>query len=260
MAKKKSGSSKRTSKKSSKKASRKASKKRTGAKKSARKSAKKSTRKPSTKTSARKTARKTSGGKKSAAGKSAGKSAKSSRKSRKQTKPRSPLSKKELRHFRDMLLEKRHDLVGDLTGIEAGALRNNRQDGVGDLSNMPTHPADIGSDNYEQEFSLGLMESERQLLKEIDEALERIADNTYGICLGTGKPIPKPRLEARPWARYCIDYARKIEQGLVSPRDAEEDEDRLFGRDEDEDEEIEDEEDLDESADDEDAEDVEDED
>ncbi len=254
MAKKKSSSSKRTGKKSARKTS-----KKTGAKKSTRKSAKKSTRKTpgkSTKKAAGKTAKTTSGGKKSATGKSAGKS------TRKQTKPKSPLSRKELRHFREILLEKRNDLVGDLTGIEAGALRNSRQEGVGDLSNMPTHPADIGSDNYEQEFSLGLMESERQLLKEIDEALERIAENTYGICLGTGKPIPKPRLEARPWARYCIEYARKIEQGLVSARDAEEDEDRLFGRneDEDEDEDLEDEEDVEEPADDEDAEDAEDED
>ena len=83
---------------------------------------------------------------------------------------------------------------------------------------MPTHPADIGTDNYEQEFSLGLLESERALLAEIDEALERIDKGTYGVCLGTGEPIGKPRLHARPWAKYCIEYARLIEKGLARPR------------------------------------------
>jgi RNA polymerase-binding protein DksA len=75
--------------------------------------------------------------------------------------------------------------------------------------------ADIGTDNYEQEFALGLMDSERKLLKEIDDALQRIEKRTYGICEGTGKPISKARLEAQPWARYCVEYARMLEQGLV---------------------------------------------
>ncbi|MHC4295531.1 MAG: TraR/DksA family transcriptional regulator [Planctomycetota bacterium] len=114
-----------------------------------------------------------------------------------------------------MLLQKRRDLLGDMSGIEAVALRRNRQDGSGDLSNLPTHMADVGSDNYEQEFTLGLLESERALLDEIDEALQRIENKTFGICLGTGEPIGKARLRARPWAKFCIDYARKLEKGLV---------------------------------------------
>jgi DnaK suppressor protein len=60
------------------------------------------------------------------------------------------------------------------------------------------------------------MDSERKLLHKIDDALRRIDDGTYGICLSTNKPIKKARLEARPWARYCVDYARMLEQGLVS--------------------------------------------
>ena len=59
------------------------------------------------------------------------------------------------------------------------------------------------------------MDSERKLLDEIHKALERIEDGIYGICEGTGKPIPKARLKAQPWARYCVEYARMIEQGLV---------------------------------------------
>ena len=80
---------------------------------------------------------------------------------------------------------------------------------------MPIHMADLGSDTWEQELTLGLIENERGLLREIDEALDRIEDKTYGICLATNRPISKSRLRAQPWAKYCIAYARKRELGLV---------------------------------------------
>jgi DnaK suppressor protein len=128
---------------------------------------------------------------------------------------KSPYSKSELEEFKEMLLEKRKSLVGDMNGMESEALRLNRQDAGGDLSLMPDHPANIATDNFEQEFTLGLLESERTLLNEINEALERIDGGTFGICLGTGQPIGKARLKARPWAKFCIEYARKRELGLA---------------------------------------------
>ena len=128
---------------------------------------------------------------------------------------KTPLGRSELKEFRQMLLEKRRALLGDMTHMEEEALRTNRQEGTGDLSKIPTHDADVGTDNFEQEFTLGLLESERVLLGEINEALERIDKGTYGICLGTGLAIGKARLRARPWAKYCIEYARMIEKGLV---------------------------------------------
>jgi DnaK suppressor protein len=131
---------------------------------------------------------------------------------------KSPLSKAELDEFRKMLMDKRRALLGDMSGMEAETFRTNRQDRSGDLSNIPIHPADVGTDNFEQEFTLGLLESERTLMREIDEALDRVKDGTYGVCLGTGKPIDKARLRARPWAKYCIEYARLMEKGLV-PRE-----------------------------------------
>ena len=114
-----------------------------------------------------------------------------------------------------MLLEKRREILVNVFEIEDEALKKSRLDATGDLSSMPIHMADLGTDNYEQEFALGLMDSERKLLREIDEALERIEKKTYGICLGTDEPIPKARLEAQPWAKYSVEYARKLEQGLV---------------------------------------------
>ena len=75
--------------------------------------------------------------------------------------------------------------------------------------------ADLGTDNFEQEFALGLMDSERKILSKIRAALQRIEDGVFGICQGTGVPIARARLNARPWARYCIDYARMVEKGLI---------------------------------------------
>lgn len=130
-------------------------------------------------------------------------------------KTRTSLSPEELAHFRQLLLGKLKEITGDVHWLENQGLHRSRQDSTGDLSNMPIHMADIGTDTYEQEFSLGLMDSERRLVREILDALRRIDQGTYGICEGTGKPIPKGRLEANPWARYCVEYASLLEQGKV---------------------------------------------
>ena len=122
------------------------------------------------------------------------------------------LSAKELDHFREMLLARRRELVGDMSAMEREALRSG---GAANLSNLPMHMADMGTDNYEQEFTLGLVEKDRVLLREINAALAKIQTGAYGVCEGTGKPIAKARLEAQPWARYSIDYARKVERGEV---------------------------------------------
>ena len=121
------------------------------------------------------------------------------------------LRSSELEHYRDMLLAKRRELVGDMSSMESEALQRG---GNSNLSNLPLHMADMGTDNYEQEFTLGLMEKDRNLLREINNALAKIQDGSYGICEGTAKPIAKPRLEAQPWARYSIDHARKLEQRM----------------------------------------------
>ncbi|MHC4095543.1 MAG: TraR/DksA family transcriptional regulator [Planctomycetota bacterium] len=128
---------------------------------------------------------------------------------------KSRLSAANIEHFKQMLLQKRREIISNVNEMKDEALKQSRLDASGDLSSMPIHMADIGTDNYEQEFALGLMDSERKLLREIDDALQRTEQGTYGICEGTGKQIRKARLEAQPWARYCVEYARKLEQGLV---------------------------------------------
>jgi DnaK suppressor protein len=118
----------------------------------------------------------------------------------------------QIEHFKQLLLAKRSELLNNVNHMEDEALRKSLQSS-GDLSSMPIHMADLGSDNYEQDLAVGLMDSERQLLHEIDRALDRIDQGTYGICEETGKPISRARLEAVPWARYCIEYERMIEEG-----------------------------------------------
>ena len=134
-------------------------------------------------------------------------------------KRKSKLTAKELAYFRELLITKLKEIIGDVNHIESGVLKTSRQDSAGDLSSMPIHMADIGSDNYEQEFSLGLMDSERKIVREIHAALERIEDGTYGICEGTGEPIPKIRLKGIPWARYCVKFAERVEKGLAMKPD-----------------------------------------
>ena len=129
------------------------------------------------------------------------------------------LSKTELRHFRELLIGKLKEIIGDVDHIESESLKKSRQDATGDLSSMPIHMADIGSDNYEQEFALGLMDSERKIVHDIYAALKRIDEGAYGICEGTGEPIPKARLEGIPWTRYCVKYAEMVEKGLVNEED-----------------------------------------
>lgn len=145
--------------------------------------------------------------------------------SREKTNPTQPKERRltiaDFEHFKELLLEKRKEILRNVNEFEDEALKKSRLDASGDLSSMPIHMADIGTDNYEQEFALGLMDSERKLLREIDDALERIEQKTYGICEGTGKKIPKARLKARPWARYCVAYAEMLEKGLVSEKEQE---------------------------------------
>ena len=136
----------------------------------------------------------------------------------------SPLRVEELDEFRVSLLKYRRDLLGNVSRMRAEALEKNRQEAAGNLSKFPTSPADLGSDNYELEFTLGLMESERELLKKIDDALRRIDQGLYGICEATGQAISRDRLRFEPWARHTVEHASLLEKGLVSPDQANKDE------------------------------------
>ncbi len=121
------------------------------------------------------------------------------------------MKKSEVNAYRNLLTVLRARLRGDVTQLADEALKRNRQEASGDLSTMPIHMADIGSDTFEQDFTLTLMESEEKTLIKIETALTRIEEGTYGTCESCGGVIPKTRLHALPYALLCIGCAEKEE-------------------------------------------------
>ena len=123
----------------------------------------------------------------------------------------SELKSEELETFRQVLQNLKARLRGDLDQMTDEALRRHQPDSSGNLSNVPLHMADVGTENYDQEFTLGLIENEQGTLEEINAALSRIEVGTFGRCEECSEPIAKPRLQALPYTRHCIQCARKLE-------------------------------------------------
>jgi RNA polymerase-binding protein DksA len=121
------------------------------------------------------------------------------------------MKKADLKIFKERLLSLRARLRGDVSHLADTALNKNRMESSGNLSSMPIHMADIGSDNYEQEFTLSLMESEEDTLAAIEVALEKVEDGTYGQCEECGVAIAKARLQAIPYTPLCIKCAQLME-------------------------------------------------
>ncbi len=118
----------------------------------------------------------------------------------------------ELAQYKRILLDLRKKLVGNVTFMEDEALGKSRQDASGDLSNVPIHMADVGTDNYDRDLTIGLIQNGEEELKAIDNALERIGDKTYGSCEECGKKISKARLSALPYVKNCIECQRLEEE------------------------------------------------
>ena len=121
------------------------------------------------------------------------------------------LPKDELERYKKLLIGRREALSGNVSQMEDEALHRNRQDASGDGSSMPIHIADLGTDNFEQEFTLGLIEGEEEELREIEDALTRIDQGGFGECEVCAKPIPRDRLSAIPYTRVCVECKTKQE-------------------------------------------------
>jgi DnaK suppressor protein len=122
------------------------------------------------------------------------------------------MKKPELTTYKEQLLILRARLRGDVNQLANAALNKSRTEANGDLSSMPIHMADMGSDNFEQEFTLSLMENDGGTLAQIESSLERIEEGTYGQCEECGVKIPKSRLNAIPYATLCVRCAEQQEQ------------------------------------------------
>jgi RNA polymerase-binding transcription factor DksA len=122
------------------------------------------------------------------------------------------MTKADLETYRETLLALRNRLTGDVSHLADEALRARGGEASGSLSNAPLHMADLGTDNFEQEFTLSLLQNQEQALKEITEALERIRQGSFGRCEECDGAIPKARLQALPYTRHCVACARKLQQ------------------------------------------------
>ncbi|MFQ5753249.1 MAG: TraR/DksA family transcriptional regulator [bacterium] len=118
----------------------------------------------------------------------------------------------ELAQYKKTLLERRQKLVGNVHFMEDEALGKSRQDASGDLSNVPIHMADVGTDNYDRDLTIGLIQNGEEELRAIDEALERIGNKTYGTCEECGKKVSKARLTALPYVKNCIECQKQEEE------------------------------------------------
>ena len=121
------------------------------------------------------------------------------------------MKKADMKVYKERLLNLRARLRGDVSAMAENTLRKNRSETSGDLSSMPLHMADIGSDNFEQEFTLSLMQTEGDTLSRIEAALERIEDGVYGSCEECETAIPKTRLNAIPYTPFCVKCAEKLQ-------------------------------------------------
>jgi DnaK suppressor protein len=114
-------------------------------------------------------------------------------------------------HFRKVLLQERERVAAAIQNLQedhAGTL----SDEAGEESAYDNHLADTATETYDRELDYSLEENSEHVLAEIDAALKRIDEGTYGICTNRGEQIPVERLEARPYATLCIDCQRERER------------------------------------------------
>jgi RNA polymerase-binding transcription factor DksA len=112
--------------------------------------------------------------------------------------------KPEWAKYYEHLLELRERLLAQMSGLA--------KESAEEMSNYSLHMADSGTDNFDRDFALSLLSSDQDAIYEIEEALKRIERETYGICELTGKPIPKPRLDAIPWTRFTVEAQSQLER------------------------------------------------
>ncbi len=112
--------------------------------------------------------------------------------------------KKETKKYKESLLKLKERISEDVKHISEDTLKKSQKDAAGDMSGYTLHLADVATDAYDREFSLGLASNDRNVLVQIDDALKRIEEGDYGTCEECEKPIAKVRLKALPFARLCL--------------------------------------------------------
>jgi RNA polymerase-binding transcription factor DksA len=134
----------------------------------------------------------------------------------KRGKPAEPLSDKDVpekfKRYYKLLVDLRMSLTEGLERHSEETLKRSAKDDAGDLSAYGQHMADAGTDTFDRDFALSMVASEQEALSEIDAAIKRIRDGTYGVCEITQKPIAKERLLAVPFTRYSAEAQKDLER------------------------------------------------
>ncbi|NBB78556.1 MAG: transcriptional regulator [Verrucomicrobia bacterium] len=112
---------------------------------------------------------------------------------------------KKFKKYYKLLIELRRHVSEEINLHTSDTLKHSARDESGDSASYGNHQADAGTDSFDRDFALSLVSSEQEALHEIEEAILRIKDGSYGVCAVTGKPIPAARLAAVPFARYSIE-------------------------------------------------------
>jgi RNA polymerase-binding transcription factor DksA len=120
----------------------------------------------------------------------------------------------EIDAIRQRLLALLTRLDQDRSDLKDEALRGIGGEASGSLSDVPVHLADLGSHAFEEDLTLDLLQNEERTIEEINAALSRIDEGVFGRCQGCQKAIPRERLDAVPYARYCVACAREREEPL----------------------------------------------
>lgn len=122
------------------------------------------------------------------------------------------LTKKELLEFKKIISKRKEEVSKEIEHISDDTLKKSQKEASGDISGYTYHMADVATDNYDREFSLGLASNDRQVLYELDDAMKRIEDGSFGVCEDCNSIISKVRLKAVPYARLCIKCQEKREK------------------------------------------------
>ncbi len=121
-------------------------------------------------------------------------------------------TKQELNDYKEKLLNLKDDVLEQIRDLSQETLMKSQKDMSGDISGYGIHMADVATDNYERDFNLNLVSNERKIVLEIDEALQRIEEGTYGFCFMCNKPIAKTRLKAIPYAKHGRKCQEQLEK------------------------------------------------
>ena len=123
---------------------------------------------------------------------------------------KNPHSPAFIKHQHQVLLDLRDSCISSMGGL---AKENLRGDGTNETASaFGMHQADAGSDSYDRDFALNILSQEQNALYEIEEALKRINDGSYGMCEISGRPIPRERLQAMPFARCTVECQEILEK------------------------------------------------